>query len=62
LGDNIEIVRSFNPGPIMLPALFSSEAMLGGFLPSAPAAIDVVHLDTIGRGENTVARLLKVEK
>jgi hypothetical protein len=73
LGDNVEIVRSLNPGLIMLltsedaghsksGALLSSKPMLGGFLPSAPAAIDAVHLDTIGRRENTVARLHKVEK
>ena len=70
LEDNIEIVRSFNPGPIMLltsedaghsksHALLSSKAMLGGFLPSTPAAIDAVHLDVIGCRENTVARYSK---
>jgi hypothetical protein len=39
----------------------SSKPMLVGFLPATPAAIDVVHLDAISRGGDTVARLIKVE-
>ena len=73
LGDNVETVRSLNPRLMMLLTSVGArhftewritlvQAMLGGFLPATPAAIDVVHLGAISRGENTVARYSKLRR
>jgi hypothetical protein len=73
LGDNVETVRSLNPRLMMLLTSVGArhftewritlvQADVGGFLPGTPAAIDVVHLDAISRGENTVARYSKLRR